>query len=467
MQFGKGTQKGTQETEKRDTRKGTQEIDTPYIMNIIQVFKKDSRKQGGWGHIKLRMSWDNQRVELGTGHCIQVKHWDTNRKEIKKLSAVSDIRTDLQLQTASLIKQWNQLHAQMESFTAQDFKSFRRGDLNPKTGTKMDFLPWVANFIECFDTTPLPGSSKAGSHASKKKYKSDLTILEHFSLETGEALTWENMDHQFCRKMREWRASKPANAFRPGYADTTRTSEGTIGRWVKTVRGWISRARNEGIHTFDHHKHPEWTVREADVLRFALSQKQVLAFFEWDVPDAPNGGGERTGVKKARDLFCVQCTTGVRVSDLPQIIDQYNSNPNRETFTVHMKKTDSGVTIPVMDLVHKVAERHGGKLPALGALPRFNKLLRKGAELSGLFTETMLKPVLDENGHRVLQEVKQSQLVTSHAARRTFATYLVGKGVPTRTVMSMTGHKVESEFHKYVNMNATETALKVKELAGF
>ena len=32
--------------------------------------------------------------------------------------------------------------------------------------------------------------------------------------------------------------------------------------------------------------------------------------------------------------------------------------------------------------------------------------------------------------------------------------------------MSMTGHKVESEFNKYVNMNAHETALKVKELAG-
>ena len=68
----------------------------------------------------------------------------------------------------------------------------------------------------------------------------------------------------------------------------------------------------------------------------------------------------------------------------------------------------------------------------LGALTRFNKLLRKGAELSGLFTETMLKPVLDEQGHRVMQEVKQWELVTSHAARRTFATYLVSKGVATK-----------------------------------
>ena len=32
--------------------------------------------------------------------------------------------------------------------------------------------------------------------------------------------------------------------------------------------------------------------------------------------------------------------------------------------------------------------------------------------------------------------------------------------------MSMTGQKVESEFNKYMNMNAVETALQVKEIAG-
>ena len=43
-----------------------------------------------------------------------------------------------------------------------------------------------------------------------------------------------------------------------------------------------------------------------------------------------------------------------------------------------MKKTDAPVTVPVMDLVHKVAARHDGELPQIGALTRFNKLLRKG-----------------------------------------------------------------------------------------
>lgn len=440
-------------------------------MNVSVTAEKSRKKGGDFVRLSIRLNWSGHRFQVGMGSC-EAKYWDATKKQLKVPSRgkdanrINNIDTHILNESLRLKRMWFELKSLQGDFTPADFKAYLAGDFDPVKGTRMDFLPWVANFIDNFDTTPLPGSSKMGTHATKKKYKSDLTILEHFSLETGEDLTWENMDHRFCRKMREWRASKPANAFRPGYADYTRTSEGTIGRWVKTVRGWISRARNEGIHGFDHHKHPEWTVREADVLRFALSVEQLEAFLDWEVPDAPNGGGERVGVKKARDLFCVQCTTGVRVSDLPQIIEQYNANPERATFTVHMKKTDMPVTLPVMDLVEKVAARHGGKLPEIGALSRFNKLLRKGAELSGIFTETMLKPVLDERGQRVMQEVPQFELVTSHAARRTFATYLVRKGVPTRTVMSLTGHKVEGEFNKYVNLNAEETALQVKELAG-
>ena len=439
-------------------------------MNTSVIAQKSTSKDGDFVRLNIRLNWSGHRYQVGMG-LIEQKYWNDTTRQVKvprgkDAGKVNNIDTAIMNEKVRLKKMWAQLHHLQGDFTAADFKAYVAGDLDPVRGTKMDFLPWVTDFIANFDKKPLPGGSKAGSKASKKKYQSDLMILEQFSLETDQKLSWENMDHSFCREMRQWRASKSANHFRPGYADTTRTSEGTIGRWVKTVRGWISRARNEGIHGYDHHKHPEWTVKEADVLRFALTQKQLQSFLDWKIPEAPRGGGPRTGVAKARDLFCVQCSTGVRVSDLPQIIEQYNANPKRETFTVHMKKTDAGVTIPVMNLIRKVAERHGGKLPELGALPRYNKLLRKGAELSGLFTDTMLKPVLDERGHRSMQEVKQWELVTSHAARRTFATFLVSKGVATRTVMSMTGHKVESEFNKYVNMDAHETALKVKELAG-
>ena len=148
--------------------------------------------------------------------------------------------------TSRLIERWEteagmaKLEVLKPGFTASEFKAYLIGDLDPVRGTKMDFLPWVTQFIHDFDSRPLPGGSKAGAEATKKKYKSDLMILEHFAADQHEELSWENMDASFCRKMRQWRAKLPANYFRPGYAHTSMTSEGTIGRWVKTVRGWIA-----------------------------------------------------------------------------------------------------------------------------------------------------------------------------------------------------------------------------------
>ena len=438
-------------------------------MKSSLIFRKDPRLEGDRGYVKIRLNWGLHRASFGTGYTIEAKHWDDKLKHVKMIRGNQELRDTHAAITRQQVEKeqdWNRLNSLQKEFTAAEFKAFLDGDLDPVRGTKMDFLPWIIGFVNDFDKSPLPGQSKTGTKATRKKYQADLRILEQFAAETGEELSWANMDHSFCQEMRKWRSAKPANYFRHGHLDNSRTSEGTVGRWVKTVRGWITRARALGIHSFDHHKHPEWTVKEADVLRFALSQKQLKSFFEWEIPEAPNGGGERSGLKKARDLFCVQCCTGVRIGDLKQVIEQYNQNPSRETFSVHMKKTDASVTVPVMDLIHEVAARYGGKLPETGALTRLNKLLRKAAKLSGLFEEDMLKPVLDDNGQRKMEKVQQYELVTSHAARRTFATYLVSKGVATRTVMSMTGHKVESEFNKYVNMNAVETALQVKEIAG-
>ena len=133
-------------------------------------------------------------------------------------------------------------------------------------------------------------------------------MLLNFSEETGEALTWENMDAEFVKRMKEWRTSKPANFFRKGYKDDTAVAIGTVRRWVKTVRSWITQARALGVHPFDHHLHPEWKVSEGDVLRFALTSQQLRDFFEWEVPADTNGGGERTGIKKVRDLFVLHKT---------------------------------------------------------------------------------------------------------------------------------------------------------------
>ena len=75
-------------------------------------------------------------------------------------------------------------------------------------------------------------------------------------------------------------------------------------------------------------------------------------------------------------------------------------------------------------MIRKVAERHGGKLPELGALPRYNKLLRKGREgkraqaavVHGEKAETITVANLTEMRGEVWEGSRTSS--TSPAARR-------------------------------------------------
>ena len=193
-------------------------------MKSSLIFKKDNRegnrRKGTWGFIQIRIFWQGQRCQFGTGHSIEAKHWDAKTKHVKLLRGNQDLRdihADITRQQADLEREWNRLHhIKKDAFTAAEFKSYLAGDLDPHQGTQMDFLPWVTNFVNEFDKTALPGQSKTGTEATRKKYQADLRILEQFSIETGEELSWSNMDHNFCQAMRDWRAGKAANYFRHG-----------------------------------------------------------------------------------------------------------------------------------------------------------------------------------------------------------------------------------------------------------
>ena len=60
-----------------------------------------------------------------------------------------------------------------------------------------------------------------------------------------------------------------------------------------------------------------------------------------------------------------------------------------------------------------------------------------------------------------IAEVKDWQRVSSHTARRTFATNMVLAGVDITKIMSITGHKTEKEFRKYVKIDNIMNAQKV------
>lgn len=57
-----------------------------------------------------------------------------------------------------------------------------------------------------------------------------------------------------------------------------------------------------------------------------------------------------------------------------------------------------------------------------------------------------------------MQTFEKWQLVSTHTARRSFATNMYKLGIPSITIMKLTGHRTEKAFMKYIKLNEDEHA---------
>ena len=54
--------------------------------------------------------------------------------------------------------------------------------------------------------------------------------------------------------------------------------------------------------------------------------------------------------------------------------------------------------------------------------------------------------------------IPKAEAVSTHTARRSFASNLYRQGIPSITIMAITGHRSERQFLKYIKLDAEEHA---------
>ena len=78
-----------------------------------------------------------------------------------------------------------------------------------------------------------------------------------------------------------------------------------------------------------------------------------------------------------------------------------------------------------------------------------------------MFTKSITK-----GGKEVITTKHKYTCVSTHTARRSFATNSYLRGIDTLLIMAITGHKTESEFLKYIKLPQDEKAEKYKQQHG-
>lgn len=170
----------------------------------------------------------------------------------------------------------------------------------------------------------------------------------------------------------------------------------------------------------------------------------------------------------ARDMFCLQCWTGVRVSDVAKVLSSANLKEiGGETFTIFRpEKTKNSKSIraiiPLTTLfltAFDIVKRYLDNPPKFLASRKndYNDLIRSICR-QAKFNEH--KSITVEKGKgKQTKSFKLWELMSSHKGRHTFTTSCKRRGIPEIEIIKMTGHASTVQIKKtYDNTSAEDNA---------
>jgi len=228
------------------------------------------------------------------------------------------------------------------------------------------------------------------------------------------------------------------------YLQELNLSTNTI--WHKTVSiKAVMKAANEQELT-DNTKYTTFKNISEESQAVALSEWELDLLAKFDFSQSPR-------LERTRDLFLIGCWTGLRFSDFTRIKSE---NIKDNMLTIQQQKTNEFVTIPLHPVFISIWEKYNGVLPANISNRQFNDNLKDVCKEAGI-NERVMKSIT-KGGKKQVTVYEKWQLVSSHTARRTFATNLYKSGFPSISIMQITGHKTESSFLKYIKVTKEEHA---------
>ena len=238
------------------------------------------------------------------------------------------------------------------------------------------------------------------------------------------------------------------------------SSASTAGKYVKTIKAICKAATDEDINTNLSFTKKAFKKPIAKTDHMYLPPARLTELYELDLADQPR-------LDRVRDQFLVGCWTGLRFSDFTKITpDNITTERTRageltEVLRVVTRKMTQPVTIPSHPVVKNILAKYDGKLPRQISNQKFNDYLREIGELAGFTgTESVVRNIAGVN---VIVKRRVCDMLTSHTARRSFATNMYNAKVPVASIRAITGHKTDVSFYAYVKTDADGHAAIIAE----
>lgn len=184
---------------------------------------------------------------------------------------------------------------------------------------------------------------------------------------------------------------------------------------------------------------------ETEGIKIALTEKELSTIAQTKFKDSLN---------LVKDLLVLQASTGVRVSDLQRLCENFTED--KTAFKIKVKKTGSYVLVPVLPLAKEVLIRNKYSLPHLS-----EQKYRIG--IKAIYKKLWPSKAMEIGDGDNMKKVFIHEEISSHDMVRTFVNIAAKKGITVPTIATITGKSIQVLLKNYLSEDKDHAAQELLE----
>ncbi|WP_421921165.1 tyrosine-type recombinase/integrase [Marinifilum sp.] len=382
------------------------------------------------GFIVARIRHLNTEVQCSTGIRLKKEYWNKHTQQIKNITSITN-KVDINRYLLDCKERFQLFYLDKKPKTKDDVRELIQRALTDEKASKINLLSFAKSFSDLQIKKINPKTGKPLAKSTISKFRLLHEHLNGFQKYRNESLDFENIDVAFYYDFLEYLKGE------------YKYSPNTLGKYIQALKTLMNEAISQKLTDNIGFRSKHFKRIAVDAENIYLTDQEVRTILLLDLSDKPH-------LERSRDVFMIGCYTGLRYQDV--------INLNRGCITGNyintmQAKTGERVTIPLLSQVVQILEKYNYSLKAN---TKINKQLKEVCKLAKINNVVWRKSYID--GVLVNKSYKKYELVSSHTARRSFATNSYQKGIPAATIMKITGHRTEKSFYKYIKLDNKEHA---------
>jgi integrase len=382
------------------------------------------------GYIVSRFKQFDTDIQVSTGIKMKKEYWNKHNQQIKNITSIVN-KVDINRYLLECKERFQRFYLENQPRTKEELRVLITRVLTNEKEYEIDLLSFAKAFSDLQSKKINPKTGKPLAKSTISKFKLLHEHLNDYKNHQGKVLNFENIDLDFYYNFLAFLKEKH------------QYSPNTLGKYIQALKTLMNEATSQGLTDSKGFKSNHFKRISVDAENIYLTDLEVRAILAVDLSDKPH-------LERSRDIFIVGCYTGLRYQD---IISLNRGSVSGIYINTVQAKTGDRVTIPILPQV-------------LGILEKYDYQFKSNAKINAQLKEVCRIAKIDQvirqksyvKGVLVDQAFKKYELVSSHAARRSFATNSYQKGIPTATIMKITGHRTEKSFYKYIKLDNKEHA---------